>query len=221
MPIVDVVNLSNEKVGEVELPDEIFSVPLKPHLVHEVVTAQLHSKRAGTACTKGRGELSYSTRKPYSQKKTGRARAGSRRSPLWRGGGTIFGPKPRDFGWRPPAKIRRQALKVVLTAKLMESQLTILDRWPAEAPKTRDLVAAAKGLGLVKKTPNKRPCNRKDLTSLVVLGSSDANLELSSRNVPYLDVILAQGLNCYDILRHDRLVILQESLPLIEERLLK
>jgi large subunit ribosomal protein L4 len=207
MPIVDVVNLASEKVGEVELPDSIYGVELKPHLVHEVVTAQLHSRRAGTACTKTRGELSYSNRKPYSQKKTGRARAGSRRSPLWRGGGTIFGPKPRDFSWRPPARIRRQALRITLTAKLLENQLTILDSWPMEAPKTTAFVEGAKSLGLKK--------------ALVVLAGSDRAIELGSRNVPGLDVILAEGLNCYDILRHERLVILKEGLPAIEGRLLK
>jgi large subunit ribosomal protein L4 len=207
MPIVDVVNLAREKVGEVELPEAVYGVALRPHLVHEVVTAQLDSRRAGTASTKTRGELSYSTRKPYSQKKTGRARAGTRRSPLFKGGGTIFGPKPRDFGWRPPARIRREALKVVLTAKLLESKLTILEAWPLEAPKTRQFLEGAKSLGLTQ--------------ALVVLPESDRNLELSCRNVPDLDVIAAQGLNCYDILRHERLVILKGGLPLIEERLLK
>jgi large subunit ribosomal protein L4 len=207
MPTVDVINLNSEKVGEVELPEAIFGVELRPHLVHEVVTAQLSSRRAGTACTKTRSELSYSTRKPYSQKKTGRARAGSRRSPLWRGGGTIFGPKPRDFSQRPPAKIRRQALKIVLTAKLAESRLTVVDAWPMDAVKTRTFVQNAAKLELTK--------------ALVVAPAADRALELSSRNVPNLKVIRVEGLNCYDILRHERLVILRGSLGAIEERLLK
>ena len=207
MPIVDVININSEKVGEVELPEAIFGVELKPHLVHEVVTAQLASRRAGTACTKTRSEVGYSTRKPYSQKKTGRARAGSRRSPLWRGGGAIFGPKPRDFSWRPPAKVRRQALRIVLTAKLAEGGLTVVDSWPMEGIRTKSFVKTAAGLKLRK--------------ALVVTPEADAALELSSRNVPDLTVIRVEGLNCYDILRHDRLVILRGSLGAIEERLLK
>ena len=205
MPIVDVLNINNEKVGEFELPDSVFGAPLRPHLVHEVVTAQLHSRRAGNASTKTRGEVSYSTRKPYSQKKTGRARAGTRKSPLWRGGGTIFGPKPRDFSWRPPARIRREALKIVLTAKLLENKLTIVDAWPMETVKTKTFVNTAKGLGLAK--------------ALVVVPELDWKLERSSRNVPNLDVIADAGLNCYDVLRHDQLVILQGSLEGIERRL--
>jgi large subunit ribosomal protein L4 len=207
MPIVDVINLENEKVGTVDLPEDIYGVALRSHLVHEVVTSQLNSRRAGTASTKTRGELSYSNRKPYGQKKTGRARAGSRRSPLWRGGGTIFGPKPRDFSWRPPARVRREALKIVLTAKLLASKLTIVDGWPMESVRTKTFVESAKKLGLSK--------------ALVVLPDRDRILELSSRNVADVDVIMAQGLNCYDILRHERLVILKEGLPLIEERLKK
>jgi large subunit ribosomal protein L4 len=207
MPTVDVINISGEKVGEVELPDDIYGVELRPHLVHEVVTAQLHSRRAGTACTKTRGEVNYSTRKPYSQKKTGRARAGTRRSPIWRGGGTIFGPKPRDFSWRPPTRVRREALRIVLTAKLKENQLTVVDGWPLEAIKTKAVVEGAKNLGL--------GADR----ALVVLPGRDRVLELSSRNVPSLDVIMVEGLNCYDILRHERLVILKDGLALIEERL--
>lgn len=205
MPKVDVINLLKEKVGECDLPETVFGAPLRPHLVHEVVTAQLHSRRAGTASTKDRGEVSYSTRKPYSQKKTGRARAGTRRSPLWRGGGTIFGPKPRDFSWRPPARVRREALKIVLTAKYLENKLILLDSWPMETVRTKAFVEAAKGLGLTK--------------ALVVIPSGgDGHIELSSRNVKNLDVIAVGGLNCYDILRHDHLVIIQDCLPAIEKR---
>jgi large subunit ribosomal protein L4 len=125
--IVNVVNLKNEAVGQIDLPDLIYPVEVRPHLVHEVVSAQLNSRRAGSASTKTRGEVAFSTRKPYRQKGTGRARAGSRRSPVWRHGGTIFGPKPRDFSQRPPARVRRSALKIVLTSKLKEQRLTVLD----------------------------------------------------------------------------------------------
>ncbi|MDR1545421.1 MAG: 50S ribosomal protein L4 [Deltaproteobacteria bacterium] len=205
MTIVDVVNLNNEKVGQAELPDEIWNAPLRPHLVHEVVTAQLHSRRAGTASTKTRAEVAFSNRKPYSQKKTGRARAGTKRSPLWRKGGVIFGPKPRDYSWRPPSRIRREALRVVLSAKLRESELVVLDAFSLDQIKTKAFAQAMKTLGLTK--------------AVVVAPAPDRALELSSRNLPNFKVLRVEGLNCYDLLKHDRLVILRESLPGIEARL--
>ncbi|MDR1111428.1 MAG: 50S ribosomal protein L4 [Deltaproteobacteria bacterium] len=207
MPLVDVVNIKNEKVGQIELPDQIYDVEIRPHLVHEVVTAQLHSRRAGTACTKTRGELAYSNRKPYRQKKTGRARAGTRRSPLWRGGGTIFGPKPRDFSWRPPSQVRRQALKVVLTSKLRENELVVLDALAMDEIKTKVFKGHMDSLGLKK--------------ALVVTPAVEPTVELSARNLPDIKVLRVGGLNCYDLLRHDKLVLLRDSLPGIEERLLK
>lgn len=207
MPTVDVVNLKLEKVGQVELPDLIYNVELRPHLVHEVVTAQLHSRRAGTACTKTRAEVAYSNRKPYSQKKTGRARAGTRRSPIWRKGGTIFGPKPRDFSWRPPAKIRRSALKIVLSAKLKENEILVLDNFPLTEVKTKTFFTSMKAMGLKK--------------ALLVTPAADLNLELSSRNLTDFKVLRVDGLNCYDLLYYDQLVILKDSLSAIEERLLK
>ncbi|MDR2141216.1 MAG: 50S ribosomal protein L4 [Deltaproteobacteria bacterium] len=207
MPTVDVVNLELQKVGEVELAEAIWDVEPKAHLVHEVVVAQLRSRRAGTACTKTRAEVAFSNRKPYSQKKTGRARAGTRRSPLWRKGGTIFGPKPRDFYYRPPAKIRRLALKSALTAKLRENELLVLDQFSLPEIKTKNFCQSMKSLGLGQ--------------ALVVTPEPDRNLEMSSRNLKNFKVLRVDGLNCYDLLRHSRLVILRESLPVIEERLLK
>lgn len=205
--IVDVVNLNNETVGQIELPDLIYNVEMRPHLVHEVVTAQLHSRRAGTASTKTRAEVAFSNRKPYRQKGTGRARAGTRRSPLWRHGGTIFGPKPRDFSWRPPAQIRRTALKVVLTSKLQDKQLVILDSFELPEAKTKAFAQAIKGLGVKK--------------AIVVTPASDEKLERSSRNLPDCKILRVEGLNCYDLLNHTHLVILKDSLPGIEARLMK
>jgi large subunit ribosomal protein L4 len=150
MPTVDLINLENQVIGQVDLPDSIYGVEIKPHVVHEVVTAQLHSRRAGTASTKTRAEVAFSNRKPFPQKKTGRARAGTRRSPLFRKGGTIFGPKPRDFSWRPPSKIRRLALKVVLSAKLKENELVVLDKLSLPEIKTKTFCSSMKGLGLKK-----------------------------------------------------------------------
>ena len=206
--IVDVVNLKNETVGQVELPDLIYNVEMRPHLVHEVVTAQLHSRRAGTANTKTRAEVAFSNRKPYRQKGTGRARAGTRRSPVWRHGGTIFGPKPRDFSWRPPAQVRRSALKIVLTGKILEKRLVVLDSFELAEAKTKAFAQAIKGLGLNKKT-------------IVVTPAANDVLERSSRNIPDCKVLRVDGLNCYDLLNHTHLVILKDSLPGIEARLMK
>ena len=205
--IVDVVNLKNEKVGQVELPDLIYNVEMRPHLVHEVVTAQLHSRRAGTASTKTRAEVAFSNRKPYRQKGTGRARAGTRRSPVWRHGGIIFGPKPRDFSWRPPAQVRRSALKVVLSSKLQEKQLLVLDAFELAEAKTKAFAQALKGLGLSR--------------AILVTPEPNEALERSSRNIPDMKVLRVEGLNCYDLLNHSHLVILKDSLPGIEARLMK
>jgi large subunit ribosomal protein L4 len=205
--IVNVVNMKNETVGQVDLPDLIYNVELRPHLVHEVVTAQLNSRRAGTASTKTRSDLTYSTRKPYRQKGTGRARAGSRRSPLWRHGGVVFGPHPRDFTQRPPAQVRRTALKVVLTSKLQDRRLIVLDALELAGAKTRFMASAMRDLGLTK--------------TLVVTPGPDETLERSARNLPDCRVLRVAGLNCYDLLKHTNLVILKDSLPGIEARLMK
>jgi large subunit ribosomal protein L4 len=181
-------------------------VPLS-HLVDELVVAQLIFLCAGTASTETRGDLSFSTRKPYRQKGTGRARAGSRRSPLWRHGGVVFGPHPRDFSQRPPAKVRRAALKVVLTAKLRDRRLMVLEGLELAEAKTRLMAAAMRGLGLGK--------------ALVVTPAADEALERSARNLPDCRVLRVAGLNCYDLLRHTHVVILKDSLPGIEARLMK
>jgi large subunit ribosomal protein L4 len=207
MPVVDVYNVKNEKVGEVELSDRIYNAPIRPHLLHEVVTAQLAARRSGTAKTKVRSEIRGSTRKPYRQKGTGRARAGSRKSPLWRGGGAIFGPQPRDYGWSPPKKVRREALRVGLSAKLQDKELVVVDDMTLDEIKTRNFVETMKSLGLD--------------NALVVTEGPDDKLEKSSRNVPGFKVLRAEGLNCYDLLKYRNVVLLQTSLPKIEERLLK
>lgn len=205
--IVDVLNLKNETVGQVELPDLIYNVEIRPHLVHEVVTAQLQSRRAGTASTKTRGELAFSNRKPYRQKGTGRARAGTRRSPVWRHGGTVFGPKPRDYSWRPLAQVRRSALKIVLSSKLQNKKLTVLDSFDLPEAKTRLFAESLKSLGLRR--------------VLVVTPESNELLERSSRNIPDCKVLRVAGLNCYDLLNHSHLLILKDSLAGIEARLMK
>ena len=207
MPVVDVYNLSKEKVGQVELADKIYDVEVKQHLVHEVVVAQLARRRSGTASTKTRSQIAGSTKKPYRQKGTGRARAGSRKSPLWRGGGVVFGPHPRDFGFTPPKKVRRNALRSALTAKLRDEELLVVDAMDLGEIKTKKFVEAMKGLAMN--------------NALVVTAEPDDHLEKSARNVPGFKVLRAEGLNCYDVVKYQHLILLQSSLGKIEERLLK
>jgi large subunit ribosomal protein L4 len=166
---------------------------------------QLAKRRAGTASTKGRSEVRGGGRKPWRQKGTGRARAGSTRSPLWRGGGVVFGPKPRSYAYKVPKKVRRLALKMALSSKLANGQLLILDQYPYTAPKTKDFVKVLENLAINK--------------VLFVTAGDDEILTLSSRNVPYVQVMPTEGLNVYDILRYDYLVVLQPALSRIEARL--
>lgn len=206
MALQDVYNMDGTKVSEVELPDEIFDVPIKKHILHEVVTMQLANRRAGTASTKGRSEVRGGGQKPYRQKGTGRARAGSRRSPLWRGGGITFGPKPRSFSYKVPKKVRRQALKMALTSKLHEKGLMVVDHLNLEEVKTKRFVEVMAAL------------NAKD--ALIVTDRKLENLELSSRNVPDVKLVRSEGLNVYDILRFKHLILLEPCVKQIEGRLL-
>jgi large subunit ribosomal protein L4 len=207
MPTVDILNLEKQPVGQVDLPPQIFDVDVKVHLIHEVVVAQMASRRSGTACTKGRSEIVGSSRKLYRQKGTGRARAGDVKSPLRRGGGTIFGPKPRDFSRRPPRKVRLGALKSALTAKLRDQELLVVDDFKMDEIKTKRFVSAMSRLGLN--------------NALVVTPEVDDQLEKSSRNAANFKVLRADGLNCYDLLKYEHVVLLEKSISKIEERLLK
>ncbi|MCB2187784.1 MAG: 50S ribosomal protein L4 [Deltaproteobacteria bacterium] len=205
MPTVDVFDAQNQKVGEIELKDEIFGVEIKPYLLHEVVTWQLACRRQGTASTKTRGEVRGGGKKPWRQKGTGRARSGSRRSPLWRGGGTIFGPKPRDYSYNVPKKVRKAALKVALTDKLREEKLLVVRGHGLEQIKTKDFIEVMSRFALE--------------NVLWITDQPDQVLELSARNVPRVKVLRAEGLNVYDILRYDRLVLSEPAVGRIEERL--
>jgi large subunit ribosomal protein L4 len=205
MPKLDVYNANKEKVGEIELSEAVFGAEVKPHLLHEVVVWQLAKRRAGTACTKTRAEVRGGGRKPWRQKGTGRARSGSRRSPLWRGGGTTFGPRPRDYSYNVPKKVRKAALKSALSDKLSEEKLLVLQGFGLEEIKTK---AFAEVLG------------RFDIkNALVITADADEVLEKSSRNIPGVKVLRAEGLNVYDIMRHDRLMLLEPAVGRIEEAL--
>ena len=206
MATVDVINIQGDKVSQAELPDAIFGVPVKSAVLHQVVKAQLAAKRAGTACVKNRSDITGSTRKLYRQKGTGRARKGDIKSPLLRGGGVIFGPHPRSYVQKVPKKVRRLALKMALTSKLQDAELLVVDRLGMEEIKTKDFVAALQGLKVKK--------------ALIVTPQPDRNLELSSRNVPDVKVMRTEGLNVYDILKYDKLVLLEGAIKGLEGRLL-
>ncbi|MFH2125577.1 MAG: 50S ribosomal protein L4 [Pseudomonadota bacterium] len=205
MPTLDVLDRNNQKVGQVELSEAVFGAEVKPHLLHEVVVWQLAKRRAGTACTKIRKEVRGGGRTPWRQKGPGRARSGSRRSPLWRGGGTTFGPKPRDYNYSVPKKVKKAALRSALSSKLGEEKLTVLRGFDLESIKTKDFVAVLSNLAA-------GDC-------LVVIPSADEMVEKSGRNVPRVKVLRAEGLNVYDILKHDRLLLLEGAVAGIEEAL--
>ena len=206
MGLYDVYNMDGIRVSEIDLVDEIFNVPVKQHVLHEVVTMQLANRRSGTAATKGRSEVRGSGQKPHRQKGTGRARAGSRRSPLWRGGGVVFGPRPRSYAYKVPKKVRRQALKMALTSKLQEKGLIVVDKLDLETVKTKRFVEVMGAL--------------KTREVLIVTDRELENLELSSRNVPHVKVVRWEGLNVYDILRFKHLILLEPSVKQLEGRLL-
>ncbi|MFH1756650.1 MAG: 50S ribosomal protein L4 [Pseudomonadota bacterium] len=202
---VDIIDIHRQKTSEIEVGDHLLSEPEKPHLIYDVVRMQLACRRSGTASTKERSLVRGGGRKPWKQKGTGRARAGSTRSPLWRGGGTIFGPHPRDYSFRLPKKVRRAALCSVLSGKFREEKLLVLERLDLEEAKTKRFMAALKTLGV------------KD--ALIVLDGRDQILEKSSRNVRGIQVIECEGLNVHDILRHEYLVFLRSSLEKVERKL--
>jgi large subunit ribosomal protein L4 len=206
MAVTEVYNTDNKKVGEVELNDALFGLEVKKHILHDVVKMQLANRRAGTASTKTRTEVRGGGAKPYRQKGTGRARAGTRRSPLWRGGGVIFGPKPRDYSYKLPKKVRKLGVRMALSTRFSENNMLILDGFDLADIKTKQFIEVMKKLNIE--------------NGLIVIPGKNENLEKSSRNVQGYKVIQADGLNVYDILLHRRLVLLQPCLGQLEKRLL-
>ncbi|QTA85369.1 50S ribosomal protein L4 [Desulfonema magnum] len=207
MAVVDVLNSKGENVSQKELADSIFNVPVRPSILHDVVVMQLACRRSGTASVKHRSDVKGSTRKLFRQKGTGRARRGDIKSPLLKGGGSIFGPDPRSYAYKLPKKVRRLALKMALSSKYLENKLVLLDRFDLDRIKSKDFVAVLNALG------------KKNV--LIVTDEKDEKLELSSRNVPGVKVLRTEGLNVYDILRYDELILLESSAADIEGRLTK
>jgi len=204
MPNAPLYDRTGKSVGSVELADVLFAAPVNAAVLHQVVTAQLAGRRLGTHDTKTRGEVRGGGAKPYRQKGTGRARQGSRSAPHYKGGGAVFGPHPRSYEQRLPRKMKRLALRGALTAKLGDEAVKVIDSFGLEAVKTRDLVGV---LGALE--ANGRV--------LVVAPGRDEKLELSARNLPTVEVILADSLNVVDLLRADVVLIEQPALARMEE----
>lgn len=204
MATIDIFNMNREKVGQLTLADEVFSAEVKEHLFWEVVRWQQARRRAGSASTKTRGEISGATRKLFKQKGTGRARRGDIKSPLLRGGGKVFGPHPRDFSYNVPKKVRRQAMIAALSRRLSENGLVVVDRLDLPEVKTRRVADFLKKF---------------ELESALIVDQDNDKLSLSGRNIPHIKVLPVQGLNVEDILRYDRLVLTPQAVAAIEGRL--
>jgi len=204
MAEIEVKNLANEVVGKIELSDEVFKADFNQPLIWEAVKHYNDSLRAGTACTKVRGEVSGSGKKLWRQKGTGRARIGSARSPLWRHGGTGHGPKPRDYGYRFPRKKLRGAMRSALSAKLSGNSLAVVDALPLEGHKTKDFLKILKGFGFTGKI-------------LVVDSSGDRNLLLALRNLPGVKLVPGTGVNIYDVVNSNVLLFSKDAILKVQE----
>jgi large subunit ribosomal protein L4 len=207
MPRVSLYNVNGDQLGEVELNNEVFGVPVNSFVLHDVVVKHLAGRRRGTSDTKTRGEVSGGGRKPWRQKGTGRARHGSIRSPLWRGGGIIFGPHPRDYSYTIPKKVRRLAIKSALSSKVEGGKILVLDELKLERPKTREMLDILDNLKVTEGV-------------LLVTALKDENVFKSARNIPGVKSVTVKGLNIYDLLAFDTLIITRDALARVEEALL-
>ena len=205
MTTVAVYDIGNQKVGDIELDGRIFEAKVNAALIHDVIRKDLASQRKGTAATKNRALVRGGGAKPWRQKGTGRARAGSRRSPLWRGGGTIFGPMPRDYSFSLPKKVRRAALRAALSLKRQEEKLILLNDFPLAGFKTRPVLEILRKFQVQ--------------DALIVTDEKHPYLERSSRNIPGVKVLRYESLNVYDILNHEHLILFRPTVKKIEEAL--
>ena len=204
MPAIDIINRKNKSVGKTELPDDIFGVPVNMGLLHEVVRNHLANKRQGCAATKTRGLVRGGGRKPYRQKGSGRARAGSIRSPLWKGGGTTFGPQPRDYSYKIPKKAKWLALNSALAAKFADGEVSVIDELSISEPKTRALRELLASLGYGRNV-------------LLIVPEKNEALELASRNMHKVNVARVSELNVYSILSHEKLLIAKDAIEKMKE----
>lgn len=204
MPKVALYDITGAQIGEVELSDAVFGIKPNPHVVHDVVVMQQASMRAGTHKTKGRSEVSGGGRKPWRQKGTGRARHGSIRAPQWKGGGVVFGPTPRKYGYKLNRKVRRLALKSALSSKVQNNELLVLDALTLSAPKTKEMAGVLRNL-------------KADRKALIVTSEYDQNVALSSRNIPGVKFIDAAGINVLDLVAHDKVIVTKDAVAKVEE----
>ena len=206
MPTVKVRNIKNEEVGELELSEVVFGAPLNESLIHAAVRNFMANARQGTSATKTRGDVSGAGRKLWKQKGTGRARIASLRSPLWKGGGNAHGPQPRDWSYNMPRKMRQGALRSALSERVREGNVSVIDGWSLDQPKTKDFAASLGSLGLAGKT-------------LIVDSLDNENLLLSARNMRRAKVVNSFSLNIYDLLYHDHLVLSRSAAQELEQLL--
>ncbi|MGB9791419.1 MAG: 50S ribosomal protein L4 [Thermacetogeniaceae bacterium] len=204
MPKAALYNAEGVRVGDLELSDDIFGVPVNEHVLHQAVVRHLANRRRGTASTKTRGEVQGGGRKPWRQKGTGRARAGSIRSPLWRKGGIVFGPKPRSYEQALPKKVRRLAVKSALSSRVQDGDLIVIEEIRLPQPKTKEVVRLLKSLDVTK-------------SALLVLPERDELIERAARNLPGVGIALASELNAYDILAFDKVIMTKDTLAKVGE----
>jgi large subunit ribosomal protein L4 len=207
MANVDVKSIAGKKAGSIELDASVFEAEIRPDLFHAEVRRQLAGRRAGTHSTKNRAFVSGGGAKPHRQKGTGRARAGTNRSPIWTGGGVVFGPVPRGYSHNVPKKVRAAALRSALSLRQSESNVVVVDSLDLDEYKTKAVLAVLDSLGLAGKRV------------LIVIEEANAKIEVSARNLPGVSVVRAEGLNTYDVLRHQVMVVTQASVEKIAARL--
>lgn len=207
MPVLKVMNLDNQEVGEVELSDAVFGAPLNKALIYSAVKGYLANQRTGTSATKTRGNTSGSGKKLWRQKGTGRARIASLRSPLWKGGGNVHGPQPREWSYSIPKKMRRGAIRSVLSERVREGGIVIVEDFNLQSHKTKDFTGTLSKLGL-------------DGRTLIVAVTDNHNLALSSRNVPYVTCIQPSDVNVYNLLTHEQLALTRSAAEELDKRLM-
>ncbi len=205
MPKLSVYNISGEITGEIELNEIVFGVEFNEAVVHQAVVMQLANQRQGTSATKTRAMVRGGGRKPWKQKGTGRARCGSNRSPVWVGGGTTFGPQPRSYAKKMPRQARRLALRCALSAKVAAGQVVVVEGLTFDAPKTKNVAALLNAFQAA------------DAKALLITAGADKNVELSARNMPKVTTITTMGLNCFDILNSNKVILAKEAVEKIEE----
>ncbi len=204
MPKVALYDMSGAQIGELELNDSVFGIEPNQAVMYDFVKMQLANKRVGTSSTKTRAEVSGSGKKPWRQKGTGRARVGNRRNPVWTGGGIAFGPRPRDYSYRLPRKVRKLAMKSALSSKVLENNIIVVDQLSFDEPRTKQMVATLQALNSSKKT-------------LVITADGDANITKSARNIPGVKPLRVDYINVYDLLKYDTLLITKDAVAKVEE----